>query len=105
MLNNPYSYAWFSVEAAGLSAPVAGIVPCRPLETGIHVVVSPAAKKDPTQIRRLIGTEPVPKDAEIIPVYLDTCDKCFIYHDDIEGAKAYLPGESKRYYFPDGKRP
>jgi hypothetical protein len=105
MMANPYSYAWFAVEAAGLSPPVAGIIPCRPLELGTRVVVPPDAKKDPTRIRPLIGTNPIPRGAEIISLYVDTSGKYFIYHDDIEGAKAYLPGEMKRYYFPDGKRP
>ncbi len=105
MLNNPYSYAWFAVEVAGLSTPDAGIVPCRPLETGIYVVVPAAAQKDPTQIRRLSGFDPMPKDAKILSVYRDSVGKYFIYDDNIDGARVYMPDEGKRYYFPEGKRP
>jgi hypothetical protein len=103
MLQNPYSYAWFAVEAAGLSPPDNSIVPCRPQGTGFYYVVSPAARKDPTQIRRLSGFDPIPPGSEIVEVYSDSSGKDFIYHNDIEGAKQYLPNETKRYYFPNGR--
>lgn len=105
MLENQYSYGWFAVEAAKLSTPDAGIIPCRSLAVGIYVVVPPAAHKDPTQIHRRSGLDPIPKDAELIQVYTDGNNKAFIYHDKIEAARQYLPDESKRYYFPGGESP
>lgn len=105
MLENPYSFGWFAVEAAGLSPPYNGIVPCRPLGTGNYVVVPPAAHKDPAQIRRLSGFEPIPQGSEILEVYSDSGGKRFIYSDKIDGARVYLPDEGKRYYFPEGFRP
>ena len=104
MLDNPYSYGWFAVETAGLSAPVPGIVPCRPQETGFWVVVPPEAKKDPSRIRRLNHSDPTPAGSEIVEVWRDTSGRYFIYRD-IEGAKQYLTGEDKRYYFPEGTHP
>jgi len=106
MLENPYSYAWFAVEAAGLSPPDNGIIPCRPLEVGIYVNVPPAAKTDPTQIRRVSGFEETPPaGTRIASVWMDTSGKYFIYDDNVKGAKEYLPGEKKRYYFPEGQKP
>ncbi len=105
MLENPYSYGWFAVEAAKLSTPDTNAIPCRPLAIGRWVVVPPAAHKDPSHIRRLSGFDPIPKDSEIIEVYTDMSDKEFIYHDKIEAAKQYLPDEPKRYYFPGGRAP
>ena len=105
MLYNPYSYAWFSVEAANLSPPDGGVIPCRPMNVGIWVVVPPEALKDPGKIFRLTGYDSIPKDSEIIEVHTDVSNKDFIYHDKIEGAKQYLSDETKRYYFPGGEGP
>jgi hypothetical protein len=104
MMQNPYSYAWFAVEAAGLSPPAGGSVPCRPVETGFWVVVPPDARKDPSKIRRLNHSDPTPAGSEIVSVWSDTSGRYFIYYD-VEGAKQYLPGEGKRYYFPEGTHP
>jgi len=104
MLQNPYSFAWFVVEAAKLSAPDGRIVPCRPQGSGIYYVVSPAARKDPWQIRRLSGFDPIPRGSDIVELHSDSSGKDFIYHDDIEGARRFLPDDPmKRYYFPDGR--
>ncbi len=103
MLQNPYSFAWFAVEAAKLSTPDNSIVPCRPQGTGMHYVVSPAALKDPTQIRRLSGFDPIPPGSRFAELQSDSSGKYFIYDDNIEGARQYLPDEPKRYYFPNGR--
>jgi hypothetical protein len=103
MLQNPYSFGWYAVEVAGLSPPDNSIVPCKPQGTGMQYVVSPAAKKNPGLIRRLSGFDPIPEGSRFAELMSDSSGKYFIYDDDIEGAKQYLPDEPKRYYFPNGR--
>jgi hypothetical protein len=110
-------------------------IPCRPTDTGLAVVVPPEAASDPTTIHvvgrgqhtlertgppevrvRPLGPvdprEDIPERERpggpgplILTVYQDRAGNRFIYHRELPGGRVYLPGESPRFYLPEGILP
>jgi len=105
MIKNAYSYTWFAIERAGHAVPPPPTIPCAPLHTGIYVYVPPGAVTDPTLIRPVTGFEEIPPGSTIEEVFEDRAGNRFIYHDDLPGAREYLPDGRRRYYFPSPGAP
>jgi hypothetical protein len=101
-VNSAYSYAYFALEASGFSGlRQPSVIPCRPTQTGINVIVPADAASNPSGIRRLTGFEErPPRGAEIVPVYEDRSGKYFIYRSGLPDSQVYMPGEHERYYLP-----
>ncbi len=105
MIDNPFSYAYFAVENWGQTLRQPQTIPCRPLRTGINVIVPGNAARHPNRIQRLTGYVPIPRGSIILPVFMDRARNYFIYHRGLPGGRVYMPGETERYYFPNGRPP
>jgi hypothetical protein len=104
MVNNPYSYANFALEAVGLAPFSEDVhVPCRPRAIGLSVIVPPDARTNPRAIRPPSGFEPPPpQGSRLVPVWEDATGKYFIYYSGLPGGRVFMPGEGERFYLRQG---